>query len=145
MSDYQGGFLISQIKQTSGRVFNQLLAEKNIDAFNGEQGRILYVLWQEDNIAIRDLSSRTGLAVTTLTSMLDRMERSNLVCRADDPDDRRKKLIQLTENAKKLQTEYEAVSSQMEQIFYNKFNDSEIQQCEIYLRRILENVQNPVF
>ena len=30
--------------------------EKNIDAFNGAQGRILYVLWQEDGISIRSPS-----------------------------------------------------------------------------------------
>ena len=26
--------------------FEEVLSEKNIDAFNGAQGRILYVLWQ---------------------------------------------------------------------------------------------------
>ena len=28
------------------RIFEKILSEKNIDAFNGAQGRILYVLWQ---------------------------------------------------------------------------------------------------
>ena len=43
----QGGFLITRIKQVGGRVFERILAEKKIDAFNGAQGRILYVLWQK--------------------------------------------------------------------------------------------------
>jgi len=74
VSETNGGFLISQIKQISGRIFEKLLSNAGVDAFNGAQGRILYVLWQEDNIPIAELSKKTGLAKTTLTSMLDRME-----------------------------------------------------------------------
>ena len=42
-----GGFLVTKIKQLGDRIFEKILSEKNIDAFNGAQGRILYVLWQE--------------------------------------------------------------------------------------------------
>ena len=41
-----GGFLVTKIKQLGDRIFEKILSEKNIDAFNGAQGRILYVLWQ---------------------------------------------------------------------------------------------------
>ena len=38
-----GGFLVTQIKQLGDRIFEKILSEKNIDAFNGAQGRI--ALW----------------------------------------------------------------------------------------------------
>ena len=41
-----GGFLVTKIKQLGDRIFEKILSEKNIDAFNGAQGRILYVLMQ---------------------------------------------------------------------------------------------------
>ena len=62
MIETRGGFLISQIKQIQGRIFGRLLTEAGVDAFNGAQGHILYVLWQEDNLPIVELSRRTGLA-----------------------------------------------------------------------------------
>ena len=65
-----GGFLVTKIKQLGDRVFEKILSEKNIDAFNGAQGRILYVLWQKDGISIRSLSVKCGLAITSLTTML---------------------------------------------------------------------------
>ena len=65
MRETKGGFLISQIKQIQGRVFDSLLQNAGIEEFNGAQGRILYVLWQEDNLPIVELSKRTGLAKTT--------------------------------------------------------------------------------
>ena len=45
--EMNGGFLVTKIKQLGDRIFEKILSEKNIDAFNGAQGRILYVLWQE--------------------------------------------------------------------------------------------------
>ena len=55
--EMNGGFLVTKIKQLGDRIFEKILSEKNIDAFNGAQGRILYVLWQEDGISIRSLST----------------------------------------------------------------------------------------
>ena len=70
----KAGHTISQIRQVSNRIFERILSERKIDAFNGAQGRILYVLWQEEQISLREVADRTGLAATTLTSMIDRME-----------------------------------------------------------------------
>lgn len=103
----QAGFLITQIKQIGGRVFEKILQKENIREFNGAQGKILYVLWQHDHISIIELSRLTGLANTTLTSMLDRMEEAELLRRLPDPRDRRKNLIALTERAKRLKESYD--------------------------------------
>ena len=42
--EMNGGFLVTKIKQLGDRIFEKILSEKNIDAFNGAQGRILYVV-----------------------------------------------------------------------------------------------------
>lgn len=140
LSETNGGFLISQIKQVGGRIFEKILAQANIDAFNGPQGRILYVLWQADQVPIIELSKKTGLAKTTLTSMLDRMEAAGLVKRNYDKADRRQIRVALTEKAKGLETEYDQVSMQMNEIYYQGFSDAEITQLENYLKRILANL-----
>lgn len=137
----QGGFLITRIKQVGGRVFERILSEKKIDAFNGSQGRILYVLWQKNGIPIRELSKETGLAMTSLTSMLDRMEAANLICRDRGDKDRRKILIFLTEEARTLEKDYNSVSEEVSNIYYKGFSEAEIKQLEDYLDRILKNVE----
>lgn len=140
VSKTNGGFLISQIKQVSGRIFERLLADAGVDAFNGAQGRILYVLWQSDGIPIAELSQKTGLAKTTLTSMLDRMEQTGLLRRAYDPADRRQIRISLTQQARQLQGDYERVSGAMNELYYAGFTDAEIIALETSLRRILHNL-----
>jgi len=137
----KGGFLISRIKQTGTRIFDRLLAESGVDAFNGAQGRILYVLWQKDQISISSLSAQTSLANTTLTAMLDRMEASGLIVRTSDPADRRNRLIVLTEKAKSLQEDYTRISEQMNEMYYTGFSEEEIMQFETYLLRVLTNLE----
>lgn len=136
----KSGYLISQIKHMSDRALERVLSQKNIDAFNGAQGRLLYVLWQKDEISLKTLSDETRLAPTTLTSMIDRMEAQGLVNRIADKNDRRKTLIVLTQKAKALKKDYDDVSKQMTMSFYNGFSESEIEQCEQMLERIRDNM-----
>lgn len=135
-----GGFLISKVKQIQGRVFERMLDKNGISEFNGAQGRILFVLWETDRIPISVLSERTGLAKTTLTSMLDRLEKSGHIRREPDADDRRAVRICLTESAEALREKYELVSAMMSEVFYNGFSDGEILAFEEGLRKVLENL-----
>ena len=137
----KGGYLISRIKQTGTRIFDRLLAESGIDSFNGAQGRILYVLWQQDGITISSLSAKTSLANTTLTAMLDRMEKLGLIVRKPDPADRRSRLIALTEKARSLQGDYANISQKMNEQYYAGFTDEEIVVFEGYLQRVLSNLE----
>ena len=137
----KGGYLISRIKQVGTRIFDRMLAQSGIDSVNGAQGRILYVLWQQDGITISSLSAKTSLANTTLTAMLDRMEMLGLIVRKPDPADRRSRLIALTEKARSLQGDYANISQQMNERYYAGFTEEEIVVFEGYLQRVLSNLE----
>ena len=134
-------FFFTKIKQLGDRIFERILAEKNIDAFNGAQGRILYVLWQEDGVPIKIISEKSGLAITSLTTMLERMEKNGLISRKTDEADKRKTLLFLTDKAKELKEAYDSVSNEMGNIYYRDFTDKEILQFEEYLNRIRVNLE----
>ena len=137
----KGGFLISQIRQIQGRIFERLLSESGITDFNGAQGRILFILWQQDDLSIVEIANKTGLAKTTLTSMLDRMERQGHIKRCFDENDRRKIRICLTEKARGLEKNYQNVSEEMNQIFYRGFTDEEIRILDQGLEKVLQNLK----
>ena len=140
MIESKGGFLIGQIKQIQARVFNQLLQQAGIEEFNGAQGRILYVLWQEDGLIIREIANRTGLAKTTLTSMLNRMEEQGFIMKTQSTDGRQS-CIQLTQKARDLSDKYDEVSNRMTEIFYEGFEEEEIIMFEKTLERIKNHLQ----
>ena len=140
MNARQGGFLISKIKNIGGRKFDKILQEKNIDAFNGAQGKILYVLWQNGKMTATEISKKSGLAKTTLSAMLTRMDEQGLIAMEESLTDKRSVYISLTEKAAALKEECDAVTREIEDIYYKGFTDSEVEQFENYLKRILANL-----
>jgi DNA-binding MarR family transcriptional regulator len=135
----EGGFLITKIHHLSGRIFSKKLKDYGIEISPG-QGRILFALWQEDNISITELTRRTRLSKSTLTDMLDRMEKDGLIERKTSNTDKRRTLVQLTEATKKLHDKYLAVSKDMTNLFYRGFSDEDIDQFEEYLQKLLLNL-----
>ena len=135
------GFLISQIKLTQRRVFQKLLQNCGVEDFNGPQGNILYVLWQKDQVPIVEIAEKTGLAKNTLTVMLERMEESGLIFRKQSAGDRRKSLICLTEKARGFEQDYNRVSQQMNELFFQDFSPKEVEEVEKYLDRIMKNLR----
>ena len=135
------GFYISRIKQINTRLLNKLLAQKNITAFNGEQGRILHVLWENDGISNQELSKRSGLAMSSLTTMLERMEEKNLLTRKGCPKDKRKCLLFLTEHANSLKKEYDEISDKMTKLSFEEISEDERLAFEKTLENVLHNLE----
>lgn len=135
----KGGFYITQIKQLQDRIFERLLLENGIE-ISGGQGRILFILWKNDNLTVSQISEKTSLAVNTVSVVINGMVNKGIVERNINPHNRRQVIISLTEYAKSLQAEYETVSQQMNALFYQGFSEKEQQQFESYLERILETL-----
>ena len=136
-----GGFLITKLKQLQSRTLAQCISEQGIDAFSGEQGKILFVLWQKDKITQKELATETGLAKNTITVMLEKMEKNNLIKRITDENDKRKSLVILTDYANSLKKSFDEISDEMLQKFYKNFSEEEIDKFEEYLHRIIRNLE----
>ena len=73
--------------------------------------------------------------------MLDRMEERGYIQRNNTPNDRRQILITLTDKARSLNSKYDEVTDQMNQIFYEGFSDESIKAFDNDLQHVLENLQ----
>jgi len=135
----QGGFLIAKIHQLSGRIFTKLLKKHQIE-INPAQGRIMFVLWRDDNIPIQELAKKTSLSKTTLTSMLDRLEIMGYIARVPSNEDRRKICIKLTEKDKSLHEKYRQVSLEMTELFYQGLSNDDIALFEKQLEITYKNL-----
>lgn len=135
----QGGFLISKIHHLSGRVFARMLKAVEIE-INPAQGRILFVLWQEDGISIGELAKRASLGKSTLTSMLDRLEEAGYIVRVRPETDRRVILVKRTDKDRAAQAAYERVSKAMTEVYYAGLTAAGIDRFERTLERILGNL-----
>ena len=135
----EGGTLISQIHQISQRVWYDVLRHNGLSDLAGARGRVIFALWNEDNIPIKKLVEKTSLDKATLTGIIDRLERDGYVKRIPSPDDKRATLISRTGKDEIFKSKIPEVSKQQNKLFYKGFSTSEIKDFENYLKRILQN------
>jgi DNA-binding MarR family transcriptional regulator len=135
----QAGFLMAKIRQVGERIFVRRSKQYGIE-INPAQGRIMFALWQNDGISINELAKKTRLKKSTLTSMLDRLERMGYIRRQRSKKDRRKILIKRTEKDRTMEKKYVEVSEEMTRLFYKGFSKSQIDRFEKDLERILNNL-----
>lgn len=135
----KGGTLLSQVHQVCGRVWNKILRENNMADLEGARGRIIFALWGKDGIPIKTLCEKTSLDKSTLTGIIDRLERDGYIERKPSETDKRSTLICLTGKEQEFAKNVQKVSNQMNKIFYKGFSDEEIVQFDSMLERILVN------
>ena len=135
----RGGTLLSQVHQVCGRVWNKILRDNNMADLEGARGRIIFALWGKDGVPIKTLCEKTSLDKSTLTGIIDRLERDGYIVRKPSETDKRSTLISLTGKEQEFAQNVQKVSNQMNRIFYKGFSDEEIMQFDTMLERILAN------
>jgi DNA-binding MarR family transcriptional regulator len=136
----EAAFLFARVHQVAGRIFADILKEHDLADISPAQGRILFVLWNGDNIPIQELAKKTSLSKSTLTVMLDKLETRGHVRRIHSATDRREILIQLTEKDHALMGTYAKVSAEFARIACKGFTEAELDDLEEKLGRILKNL-----
>ncbi|EHI74776.1 MarR family transcriptional regulator [Streptococcus criceti] len=135
-----GGYLILKIRLLNARLFNRYLSQAPDARYNAEQGKILSALWVKAPQSAVELSQVTGLAASTLSLMLKRLEEQGLIYSQADHRDGRKKAYNVTELGRSQQAVGQAVSQKLSDVFYKGFTPEEIKETEGYLQRILDNL-----
>lgn len=101
---------------------------------------VLYSLFKKDSISISELSKNVLLDNSTLTGLIDRLERLDFVTRVDTPNDRRSYQIVLTEKAKLHQDAILQLMQDVELHMLKGCTEAEIFMFRNLLHRILDNL-----
>jgi DNA-binding MarR family transcriptional regulator len=100
---------------------------------------VLLALWNEDGLKANELGKRAGLEPSTMTGLIDRMERDFLVVRKNDPNDRRAHRIHLTEKGVDAETYATKVVSKTLEKTFSTIPEKDIETTKNVLRTILIN------
>ena len=100
----------------------------------------MFALWQQDRVSINELTKKTQLKKSTLTSMLDRLENMGYILRQRSKEDRRVILIERTDKDKNLESKYVELSQELTKLFYKGFSENQINRFEKDLEQILDNL-----
>jgi DNA-binding MarR family transcriptional regulator len=98
--DNQVCFAIYSTAHAFNRIYKPLLDRLGLTY---PQYLVMLVLWERDDVAVKEIGERLYLDSGTLTPLLKRLEAADLVKRTRSTEDERQVLIALTANGRALQ------------------------------------------
>ena len=125
-----------------GRVMRRVYDyyEQKLSAFGltPPQYFVFNALYMGDGITLGELGGRVYLDSSTLTGIIDRMERSGFVERHINPDDRRSVLVYLTAKGKELAPQVVKFADELDARLREPFSAGEMETFEGILKRLAE-------
>ncbi len=132
-------YLISRSMLAVTSLLKKGFANEGINTIKPAYLGVLLSLWDEDGLKANELGKRAGLEPSTMTGLLDRMERDGLVKRKPDPNDRRAHRIHLTKEGVDAEVSAtKVVSDTLEKVF-STISEKDIETTKNVLRTVLLN------
>ena len=147
-------YLVSRAALSMTAGLRKALAASGAERVRPAYLGVLMCLWKKESIdealaklggaggmKIAELGRCAGLEPSTMTGVLDRMERDGLVLREDDPEDRRAQVIRLTDEGSRVRKDVHAA---MEAALREAFGGIGADSCEEMkgvLRKVLVNTE----
>ncbi|SJZ94880.1 DNA-binding transcriptional regulator, MarR family [Enhydrobacter aerosaccus] len=103
--------------------------------------RVLAALQERDGQRMGDLSATTSIEVSTLTRLVDQMEKKDLVARRRDPDDARAVALFVTAAGRRLTRRIVPIAERYERIALKGFAPAEAEALRAALKRLYTNME----
>lgn len=100
---------------------------------------VMSSLWENDGVKFKELAKSLNMDGSTLTGILDRMERLDLVERRDDPEDRRSLLVFLKDKGKENCSELVNLAENLDDEIKGNFSEEEFTTFEKVLDKLFED------
>ena len=98
-----------------GKIYIILLS--SLDRFSGRplstNEKVVLQILDQKAISIKEISQRTGLALSTLTSVIDKMEDKRLVRRRQSSTDRRMVKVEMAVSGRRLKKKFDGLIEQI--------------------------------
>jgi MarR family transcriptional regulator, organic hydroperoxide resistance regulator len=131
------GWLLNNAARLASRRLSSKLAGYNVTP---PQWGVLVALWEQDGLSLSELAKRSFFDGPTMTGIVDRLEKANLVERRRDSTDRRVISVYLTEEGKRLQDQLPALSEDANRDATAGLSPDEIDRFVHTLRKIIANL-----
>jgi MarR family transcriptional regulator, organic hydroperoxide resistance regulator len=134
-------YLISRVTLFVTSALKKGFADAGVTTVKPAYLGVLLTLWREDGLKVIDLGRKAGLEPSSMTGLLDRMERDALLYRKADPSDRRAQRIHLTKTGRETKTPVLKVVDKILAGVFKGIHEQDIRHTKNILQRVLTNAQ----
>jgi MarR family transcriptional regulator, organic hydroperoxide resistance regulator len=147
-------YLVTRAALSMTAGLRKALAASGADRVRPAYLGVLMCLWKKESMdealaklggiggmKIAELGRCAGLEPSTMTGLIDRMERDGLVLREDDPDDRRAQIIRLTDAGSGARKEVHAAMDAALLEAFGGIGSGALEELKVVLRKVLVNTE----
>ena len=135
------GMLIGQVHRLSTKRFVQNSHTHGLE-ISLDQWLVLGPVWKNDGISQKDISEYCGKDKTSVTKIIDTLEKKNLVVRVTDQLDHRVKRVVLSQKGRELFLSAIPVMAQTRDELRSGISDKEIEALKSILNKIYKNLND---
>lgn len=145
-------FLITRASLSVTSIFKRVLAKNELSEIKPSYLGVLMCLWEidamdemlskfgsEDGMKLTELGRCAGVEPSTITGLVDRMERDGLVYRSSVPNDRRAQKANLTEKGRLIRGKVVKALDDMAKEAFAGIAHEEMEAAKKVLWKVLEN------
>lgn len=119
------------------QTIQRVLKTGNID-MTFEMLQVMHCLWKNQGISQQSLAEQTAKDKACLTNLINNLEKKGWVIRREDPDDKRSRLVYLTESGEKLAQRVNPLTKGVYKEIEQHISDKQIQSCLAGMNKITE-------
>ncbi len=131
--------LIGQLDRLGNYYLNHSF-EKNGYPITREQWIIMKILYEKNGVSQQDLADELMKNKASITSLIENMEKKDLISRKTNSFDKRSKMVFLTEKGKDLRQKIDDYFHQITMQFVNEIEISNLNMTKSVLEKILDNL-----
>lgn len=128
------GYLLKHVQLRFSELTAAVLAPMGI---NGREAAVLRAIDNPDPLAQGEIARRMSVDRTTMVALIDDLQERGLVQRRQDPEDRRKNVVELTDAGQEITRQATRAADQAERTFLSPLPASEAEQFKKTLRALL--------
>ena len=132
--------LVGKVSMAINRTFLRTFSTEGM-SITIEQWSVLTCLWKKDKVTQQTLCNLTSKDKPSMTRLIDKLERRNLVTRFSDHNDRRINLIHLTDSGMALQKKATDLVQKIAAKTLNNITEDELILSKGVLKRIMSNLE----
>ncbi|MDL2316728.1 MarR family transcriptional regulator [Desulfovibrio sp. OttesenSCG-928-A18] len=130
---------------STNRLMSALMRKRLVEAgvlITAEQWGVMAMLWNEDGQSQDALAWTLCVDKSSLSRVLDVMERKNLICRVRDPDDARRKIVYASKESKKLRQICREVAQEANSEMLQGISSGDLETCLNVMKQIKQTLRS---
>lgn len=117
-------------------VFSEMKNELKVVDLTPVQYGVLKCLWEKHMSSPKEIADCMGIENSTISGILERMEKKGLIRREIDENDRRYIKISLTDASRRLEKPVDEIVENVNKVVLEPFTEEEIKNLKNYLSRL---------